>query len=71
MNTIPGISFQPACRAVRATMPQAIHTTPSSKRKPGCDGRLPTCEGGGGPGGLRRSAIEGMLQRRGGRRHRA
>jgi hypothetical protein len=65
MNTIPGMSFQPACKLVRAMTPQMIQTTPSKSRYPGSEGRLPTCPGpGGGPGGLRRWATEGMLQRR-------
>ena len=64
MNTMPGISFHPACRRVSETMPAPIHMTASSIKKPGDEGRFPTWPGGGGPGGLRRWAIEGMLQRR-------
>ena len=54
MKTMPGMSFHPACKDVSAMMPQAIQTMPSSSKKPGCDGRLPTCPGPDGPGGLRR-----------------
>ena len=65
MNTMPGMSFQVACKVVRAITPQMIQTTPSRSRYPGCEGRLPTWPGpGGGPGGLRRWATEVMLQRR-------
>jgi len=70
MKTMPGTSFQPAWSLAKAKMPLAIHTMPSSNKKPGCEGRLPTWPGpGGGPGGLRRWATEGMLQRRERRGH--
>jgi len=63
MNTIPGISLHAACSLTNSKMPAAIHRTATTNKKPGCDGRLPTCAVGGGGGGLRRLAIAGMLQR--------
>jgi hypothetical protein len=66
MNTIPGINFHAACSLTSSKMPAAIHRTASTSKKPGWDGRLPTCGvagGAGGAGGLRRLAIAGMLQR--------
>ena len=66
MKTIPGMSLQLAWRRlVSAMTPHAIQTMPTRSKNPGWEGRLPTCPGpGGGPGGLRRWAMEGMLQRR-------
>ena len=54
MNTIPGTNLHVACSLTNSKMPAAIHRTASSSKKPGCEGRFPTCAVGGGPGGLRR-----------------
>ena len=57
MKKIPGTNFHDALSAAMAYTPQAIHTSASSRRKAGFDGRLPGCASGSGarPRGVARA----------------